>query len=311
MAKSTALLQPEPSSPAVVETPQPPVSYRPFFLGAGILLAVFALPLAQLARFSLHSDLYSHIVLIPLVSGYFVWLKRRQLPHPAKADTKVAVIAAFIGACFGVGYIVALLKGGAPAEDQHALAAGAFVSATIAVVAATLGRPILKAVAFPLGFLVFMSPIPTAVIPLIELFLQHGSAAVAYALFKLIGTPVYNDQLLFILPGFSMQVAPQCSGIHSSLALFITSVAAGYLFLESPRHRAVLALAVIPLALLRNGFRVFVIGELCVRISPDMINSWVHKQGGPFFFALSLIPFSVLLYALFRLDRRAARTKQA
>ena len=311
MAKSPELLQPEPSSPAAVETPQPPVSYQPFFWAAGARLAVFAFPLFRLAHYSLHSDLYSHIVLIPLVSGYFVWLKRRQLPRPAEAETKVALAAALISACFGLGYILALLKGGVPAEDQHALAAGAFVCATVAVIAASLGRAVLKAVVFPLGFLVFMSPIPTAVIPLIELFLQHGSAAVAYGLFKLIGTPVYNDQLLFILPGFSMQVAPQCSGIHSSLALFITSVAAGYLFLESPGRRTVLAVAVIPLALLRNGFRVFVIGELCVRISPDMINSWVHKQGGPFFFALSLLPFSVLLYVLFRLDRRAVRLRQA
>ena len=68
----------------------------------------------------------------------------------------------------------------------------------------------------------------------------------------------------------------------------------------------ILAAAVIPLALLRNGFRVFVIGELCVRVSPDMIDSWVHKQGGPFFFALSLIPFSILLYFLYRADRRSA-----
>jgi hypothetical protein len=38
-----------------------------------------------------------------------------------------------------------------------------------------------------------------------------------------------------------------------------------------------------------------------------MIHSWVHRQGGPLFFALSLIPFSLILYFLFRRDRRAVR----
>jgi exosortase/archaeosortase family protein len=56
-----------------------------------------------------------------------------------------------------------------------------------------------------------------------------------------------------------------------------------------------LALFVIPLAILRNGFRIFVIGELCVHVSHDMINSWIHRKGGPVFFVLSLIPFFLLL----------------
>ena len=40
---------------------------------------------------------------------------------------------------------------------------------------------------------------------------------------------------------------------------------------------------VIPLGILRNGFRIFVIGMLCVHIGPYMINSKIHRQGGPSF----------------------------
>jgi exosortase C (VPDSG-CTERM-specific) len=148
-----------------------------------------------------------------------------------------------------------------------------------------------------------MVPFPTPVHIAIETFLQHGSAAVAYAFFQVSGMPVFMDNLYFQLPGFDMQVAPECSGIHSSLALLITSLAAGQLFLRSPWRRAALAAFVIPLALIRNGFRVFTIGQLCVRISPDMIESWIHRQGGPVFFALSLIPFSFVLYYLYRSER--------
>jgi exosortase/archaeosortase family protein len=67
----------------------------------------------------------------------------------------------------------------------------------------------------------------------------------------------------------------------------------------------VLSVAVIPIALLRNGLRVFVIGQLCVRIGPEMIDSPIHRHGGPVFFALSLIPFFLLLLWLVHLERRA------
>ena len=61
---------------------------------------------------------------------------------------------------------------------------------------------------------------------------------------------------------------------------------------------------VIPLGILRNGFRVFVIGQLCVHIGPYMINSRIHHQGGPLFFALSLVPLFLLLLWLRRRERR-------
>jgi exosortase C (VPDSG-CTERM-specific) len=156
-----------------------------------------------------------------------------------------------------------------------------------------------------------MVPLPVFLMTGIETFLQHGSAGVAYALFRIAGTTVFYQNLSFDLPGISLRVAPECSGIHSSMALLITSVLGGYFFLRSPVRRWILALAVIPLALLRNGFRVFVIGELCVHISPDMIDSYIHHHGGPIFFVLSLVPFFLLLLLLLKADHRAGKTGTA
>jgi exosortase/archaeosortase family protein len=99
-------------------------------------------------------------------------------------------------------------------------------------------------------------------------------------------------------------VASECSGIHSTLVLLITSLMAGYLFLHSPWKRTWLVLAMVPLALLRNGFRIFVIGQLCVHIGPEMINSPIHRRGGPLFFVLSLIPFFLFLIYLRKSERR-------
>jgi exosortase C (VPDSG-CTERM-specific) len=140
----------------------------------------------------------------------------------------------------------------------------------------------------------------------IEAGLQHGSAAVADWLFVISGTPVLRDDMVFHLPGISLKVAAECSGIHSTWILFITSLLAGQMLLRRPWKRAVLCLAVIPLALLRNGFRVFVIGELCVHAGPRMIDSPVHHHGGPLFFVLSLAPFFLLLYFLKRTEPAGA-----
>ena len=62
---------------------------------------------------------------------------------------------------------------------------------------------------------------------------------------------------------------------------------------------------VIPLGILRNGFRVFVIGMLCVYVGPHMIDSPIHHRGGPVFFTLSLVPLFLLLWWLRRGEQRA------
>jgi exosortase C (VPDSG-CTERM-specific) len=189
-------------------------------------------------------------------------------------------------------------------EDRLAARVGAYVLLLAASGFALVGPRGVRAVAFPLGLLLFAFPMPTALIKGIEVFLQHGSAEVAHLLFNLSGTPNFRADLLFELPRISLMVAPQCSGIHSSLALFITSLVAGKLFLRASWRRIVLSVIVVPLALLRNGFRILTIGLLCVHIGPHMIDSAIHHQGGPIFFALSLVPFGALLWWLRRAETR-------
>ena len=172
-----------------------------------------------------------------------------------------------------------------------------------------LGREMLRATAFPLGLLVFMVPIPAFAMPAIDSFLQHGSAAAAQGFFSLSDTPFLRNGLAFQLPDITLQVAPECSGIQSSMVLLITGLVAGYLFLRTPWNRALLALLMIPLGLLRNGFRVFTIGELCVHIGPQMIDSPIHHKGGPIFFALSLIPLFILLVVLQKSERARGKSK--
>ena len=110
-----------------------------------------------------------------------------------------------------------------------------------------LGSKWMAAAAFPVAFLIFMVPLPDAAVNWLETASVLASADVAALFFKMTGTPLLRDGTVFALPGIVLKVAQECSGIRSSWVLFITSLVASHLFLESPWRRIVLVAFVIPL----------------------------------------------------------------
>ncbi|HTX22404.1 MAG TPA: archaeosortase/exosortase family protein [Candidatus Aquilonibacter sp.] len=277
---------------------------RRFALAAGILALCFAIPLWNLIGFAATSEFHSYILLIPFISAYLVWTKWRTLPLDFWPARLIGGILLATGMMVILAYWLLLRSHGNLVEDDYlALMMIAFLLCFLGVCCLFWGKDTLYATAFPLGLLIFMVPIPTFVMPLIDSFLQNGSAVAAQGFFSLSRTPFLRSGLVFQLPDISIQVAPECSGIQSSLVLLITGLMASYLFLRTPWKRALLILFMIPLGLLRNGFRVFTIGELCVHIGPQMINSYIHRKGGPIFFVLSLIPLIILLIVLQRSEK--------
>jgi exosortase C (VPDSG-CTERM-specific) len=284
---------------------QPPARLRTFAVFAVVLTLAFAWPLYQLLRYSLATHLHSHAVLIPFIAAYLVWLRRGESLPPAVGSPALAVVP-FVGGLLALWdvWFGPASAGGLPPNDHLALTTAGYVCFLWAGALAILGWSFVRTWWFPLAFLVFLLPLPTVAENAIEYFFQHTSAEAAAWMFSLAGTTMFRDGLLFKLPGIEMEVAEECSGIRSSLVLFITSLVAGQMFLRSPWRRVALAVFVIPLAIVRNGFRVFTIGMLCVQMGPHMIDSAIHKRGGPLFFALSLVPFFLLLLWLVRADRR-------
>jgi exosortase C (VPDSG-CTERM-specific) len=273
---------------------------RKFALAGVALVAVFGLPLLKLADFALHNEFFSYILLIPFTSFYLAWLLKQKLPVVSLPEKKWAAVFFAGGLAAVAGHF---LKPGSTVADSLVLAILAFVLCVTGAGFLFLGGANMRVLAFPFSLLVFMIPFPDVMRLAIETWLQHWSAAAAGWMFALSGMTVFHDGLVFHLSDITIQVAPECSGIHSSIVLLIVSLVAGHLFLRQPGKRALLFLAVIPLAVLRNGFRVFVLGELCTHIGPEMIDSPIHHRGGPIFFALSLIPFSLLLYFLMKSER--------
>jgi len=224
---------------------------------------------------------------------FLAWKKDVGYSDPNRALAAGLAIAGI--AALGFSW-VAGNSGGAWTANWLTLATLSFVLLLAGVTAWFLGRQMLSRVSFPLGFLICMVPLPASLTADFEYLLQHSSASVANVGFQVSDLPVFRPgDLEFQLPGITLMVAPECSGIQSTVALFIVSLAAGYVFLRSPWKRALLSLAVIPLGILRNAVRIVTIGELCVHIGPDMINSYIHRKGGWIFFLVALVPFLALL----------------
>lgn len=283
--------------------------FRRFFIFTAVLLLCFGLPLLHLVVFAAHTELYSHILLIPFITGFLVWTKRGQLASESQPSPQLGLLSLAGGGLVLAGYWMAIRRGWAPgATDPLAATTLAFLFFLLAGGFVFLGAKYLKVITFPVAFLMFCIPFPEVMQDGIETFLQRCSAEVAAAMLRLSGMPVFQTGTHFQLPGFSLEVAPECSGIHSTVILVITSLLAAYLFLQRPSYRWILMLVVVPLALLRNGFRIFVIAQLCVRIGPEMIDSPIHRRGGPVFFVLSLVPLFLLLVYL---SKRELRKEQA
>lgn len=283
--------------------PENPTDRRKFIAAISGLMVVFSLPLYRLVHFALQSELFSHVILVPFISLYLVWMKRHELPPASRPDRRLAILPLVAGGALLVIYLAMEM----PLVDSLALSMLSLVLLLAGICACFLGPKTLRSLAFPLGFLLVMVPLPTAVTAWIQTALQNSSADAAHMFFLLGGTSVFREETYFELPGMRLLVAPECSGIHSTLALFITSLLAGYFFLRSPGKRIVLALAIIPIAILRNGLRIFVVGELCVHIGPEMIDSYIHRQGGPIFFILSLLPFFLILLGLKKSEQPRAK----
>jgi len=280
---------------------------RRLALLGGLAAVAFAMPLVHWVRYCVADDLFSYALLVPFITGWLIWQQARELKFEFQPAPAVAGVLG-AGACLLA--VASLFVGGngeAGQVNRLTLQILALVAGLNALAVAQLGGVFMRQLVFPAAFLVFAAPIPTSGVQAIEVGLQHASATASGWLFSLTGASYLQQGLVFQLPNITLEVAPECSGIRSTLVLFITSLIAGYLFLRRPWQRAAFTALVIPLGIARNAARIVTIGWLCIERGPEMIDSAIHRRGGPVFFALSLVPLFLLLFGFRWWDGRSAR----
>lgn len=286
-----------------------PSRHRPslpiFLVLGGALSLAFIVPLAKWLGYAIQSDsLYSHALLIPFVSVYLIWTQRASLPQPCRGPFLSSLPFAVTGAGFLLLYCMFRLEGRELSlNDFLSITIASFYSFLVGTAVFALGPSFSRRILFPIGFLAFIIPFPEAFTNGLETALKHASAEIYAVLMNLLGQTYFRQGLVFALPNLTIEVAQECSGVRSSLILFITSLVAGYMFLAKPRNRILLALLVLPLGAVRNAFRILVLSLLSTHLDPSIIDSPLHHRGGPLFFALSLIPFFIVLIVLFKREK--------
>ena len=263
-----------------------------------------ALPsLVDLLRKTTTSEYYTHIALIPFVSFYVIVRHRKEIFRGTASAHPWGIAA--LAAGFGLG-VAGGLSGAGLDVRASLLTLGALLFWCGAYLV-IYGKNASRRALFPLAFLVFAVPLPVLIVEKIIAVLVVGSAYMTRLLFMVFRVPFVQEGPLFHLPAFSLEVAQACSGIRSSLALFITTVLAGHIFLREFRTQALLALAVFPIALFKNAVRIVTLYLLSYFVDIRIIaRGFLHRSGGFIFFGLGLVVLASVLWLLKGMESRSA-----
>jgi len=273
-----------------------------FWFLVALSLIVFWTPLRLLLHYSLSGndqyDKYSYTMAIPFISMAVVFVERSRIFTSVQYNFLRGITL----------LLIAVLLRGFAVRAPHQLGADNLISIEIlglvifwlAAFILCYGTRAFRAGAFPLLFLLVSVPVPDWLLDHPITAVQYGSTEVCSLLFSLTGVPVLRNGLEFYLPGTAIEVAKECSGIHSTLAILIVSLIAGHLFLPSIWKKVVLVLFALPVVCFTNGLRIAGLTLLAEYVDPSFLRGSLHRQGGTGFFLLGLL----LLFAILQLLRR-------
>jgi exosortase len=260
-------------------------------------------PLWDLVLTSYRSDTFSYIPFIPFISAYLIYLARETI----FSHKTIYFVAGLIPISIGIAilFFTRKLTASFDHNDYLSVIALSMVLIWIGGFALCFGTRSLRAAVFPLLFLYFMVPIPTVALDKIIFFLQSGSTIAAHGFFKIFGIPTVREGFVFHFSTLDIVVAPECSGIRSALSLLITVLLAGHIFLRKGWSKAVLLLLIVPITIIKNGFRIAVLSILGVYVDRRILESELHRDGGILFFILALVLYGVVIMLLRKAEGRS------
>jgi exosortase len=143
----------------------------------------------------------------------------------------------------------------------------------------------------PSILLVLSIPLPAVVTGTLALPLQFRASALGAALLELRHVPVRLEGNIIRIPGHTLFVTEACSGLRSLSALLALGFLIGGLWLKTWPGRVFLVLVALPIAVLLNGFRIFLTGFAMHYINPALGNGLMHYTEG---WVMFLCAFAIL-----------------
>jgi exosortase len=265
---------------------------------AAFLALAFAPAVIALARVWSSVDYYSHGFLVPLVA---YWIAQREgntrlRPRDERAPAGAAVI----------GLSLALYAAGLAASGAGLQGLGLIVAVAGGALY-LLGPEGLRALAFPIAFLVFMLPLPSAWLTPLILDLQLSVSSAAVALLHALGVAVAREgNVILLASGDSLFVEEACSGITSLVTLTPLAVMLAYFTQRARWRRLALVAAVVPAAMGANLLRVVFTVIAAQHLGAERAtSSALHESAGLLTFVLACLAL-IGLGALLRRPRAQA-----
>ncbi len=227
------------------------------------------------------NDYYSHGPLVPLIAVFFAWRLWGKRSAAAHERDRYAVWGLVLAAAGLSIYFYALL------QRAYFVTALAMIVLIAGLVWYLLGTAVLKRMAFPILFLLFMIPLPF-VEPL-SVPLAQVTGNISAQCVRLFGVPITVNGAQVSLPNAQLVVGAQCSGLRSIVTL-LTLVAIVVFVVQGPWWaKTLLALSSLPIAALGNVLRVSSLLGVANAWGADVGFTYYHDYSGIVFFLSALV----------------------
>lgn len=253
------------------------------FAALAVGLAAFYVPtFLELARVVWPTDEQGHGPIILAVSLWLLYQRRHDiaaLPRQPRTGIATAILV-FCSMLYVVGVSQQILM----------FQVGSFILVLAALLLLYIGWGGLRAALFPLFFLIFMVPLPEALVAAVTAPLKSAVSAVASALLYQLGYPIARSGVMLTIGQYQLLVADACAGLNSMFTL----EALGMLYMNLMRYTSIvrnvtLALLLVPIAFCANIVRVVILVLVTYYFGDEAGQGFVHGFAGMVLFLVALM----------------------
>ena len=273
------MTQPQ-SSAAIASSPRSLLVWLPIVTG---LIVLYVPSLVDLFRGIWSTDEQAHG---PIVLGISCWLIYRKWPEMSRVSKDRA------GSSWGWPLLVfgLLVYAVGRSQEMLLLEVGSAVWVLAAVLLLTRGTAALKAQWFSIFFMLFMIPLPGAIVDAVTMPMKMAVSIVAENVLFWIGYPIARTGVILQIGQYKLLVADACAGLHT----LFTLEALGLLYLNIVRHEALfrnitLAICVVPISFTANVIRVMVLTLVTYHFGDSAGQGFLHGFAGMVLFLTALM----------------------
>jgi exosortase D (VPLPA-CTERM-specific) len=269
-----------------------PITVLSLWIFALVLLGfTFRNSLEEMVTVWINVEEYGHGFFIPLISIYFIWIRRTELKFVEQFKESLPGLLIFI-----LGLLLFVLGGLATLKtiEQYA-----FIIAVTGMFTIAFGLPGLRIGAIPLLFLIFMVPFPPFILNNLSSKLQLISSWLGVEFIRACDIMVYLEGNVIDLGSYKLQVVDACSGLRYLFPLASLSFLCAYLFKGPFWQKILIFLSSAPLTIFMNSFRIGVIGILVDNWGTKMAEGFLHDFEGwiIFLFCMALLFLEMWLFS--------------